>query len=46
MFLPSEAVYAELHATFRNVVEDPSGAVFDRLADDVDGDLEHDPRRP
>ena len=22
MFLPSEAVYAELHATFRNVVED------------------------
>ena len=46
MFLPSEAVYAELHATFRNVVEDSFRRRVWIVANDADGDLKHDPRRP
>ncbi len=45
MFLPSEAVYAELHPTFRIWSREAGPrAGLDRLADDHDGDADDHPR--
>ena len=45
MFLPSEAVYAELHASFGDLVREGFGdAGLDRLADHLHGDAAHAPR--
>ena len=48
MFLPSEAVYAELHSrTAPHMVrEGICGAGLDRVAHDLHGDAEHDARDP
>ena len=46
MFLPSEAIYAELHANFGGIVDEIlSRARLDRVADDHDGDAQHRARR-